>query len=30
LSKRPDTHNARDDAVEQADLFANLFEWRKS
>jgi hypothetical protein len=30
LSKRPHTHNARDDAVEQADLFANLFEWRKS
>jgi hypothetical protein len=24
----PHTHNARDDAVEQADLFANLFEWR--
>lgn len=30
LSTRPHTHNARDDAVEQADLFANLFEWRKS
>ena len=30
LSKRPHTHNARDDAVEQADLFANLFEWRNS
>jgi hypothetical protein len=30
LSQRPHTHNARDDAVEQADLFANLFEWRKS
>jgi hypothetical protein len=26
-SKRPHTHNARDDAIEQADLFANLFEW---
>ena len=30
LSTRPHTHNARDDAIEQADLFANLFEWRKS
>src|SRR5262249_15703103 len=28
LSKRPHTHNARDDAIEQADLFANLFEWQ--
>ena len=27
LSNRPHTHNARDDAIEQADLFANLFEW---
>ena len=27
LSIRPHTHNARDDAIEQADLFANLFEW---
>jgi DNA polymerase III epsilon subunit-like protein len=27
LSNRPHTHNALDDAVEQADLFANLFEW---
>ncbi len=27
LSRRPHTHNARDDAMEQADLFANLFEW---
>jgi DNA polymerase III epsilon subunit-like protein len=27
LSARPHTHNARDDAIEQADLFANLFEW---
>jgi hypothetical protein len=28
LSTRPHTHNARDDAIEQADLFANLFEWQ--
>jgi hypothetical protein len=27
LSTRPHTHNALDDALEQADLFANLFEW---
>jgi hypothetical protein len=27
LSTRPHTHHALDDAVEQADLFANLFEW---
>ena len=27
LSTRPHTHNALDDAIEQADLFANLFEW---
>jgi DNA polymerase III epsilon subunit-like protein len=26
-SKRKHTHNALDDALEQADLFANLFEW---
>jgi hypothetical protein len=26
-SSRPHTHNALDDAVEQADLLANLFEW---
>jgi hypothetical protein len=28
LSTRPHTHNALEDALEQADLFANLFEWR--
>ncbi len=27
LSRRPHTHHALDDAVEQADLFANLMEW---
>jgi hypothetical protein len=27
LSRRPHTHNALDDAVEQADLFANLMRW---
>jgi len=27
LSARPHTHNALDDAQEQAELFANLFEW---
>ncbi len=27
LSDRPHTHHALDDAVEQADLFANLWEW---
>ena len=27
LSTRPHTHHALDDAVEQADLFANLWEW---
>ena len=26
-SKRPHTHHALDDAIEQADIFANLFEW---
>lgn len=26
LSKRPHTHNALDDAIEQADLFANAWE----
>jgi hypothetical protein len=26
-SSRPHTHNARDDAVEQAEIFARLFEW---
>ena len=29
-SSRPHTHNALDDAVEQADLFANLLEWHGS
>ncbi|MDI1459939.1 exonuclease [Catellatospora sp. KI3] len=28
LSRRPHTHNALDDAIEQADLFANVMEWR--
>jgi hypothetical protein len=27
-SSREHTHNALDDAVEQADIFANLFAWR--
>jgi 3'-5' exoribonuclease Rv2179c-like domain len=27
LSRRPHTHNALDDAVEQAELFANLMRW---
>jgi hypothetical protein len=26
-SIRPHTHNARDDAVEQGEIFARLFEW---
>ena len=26
-SERPHTHHALDDAAEQADIFANLFEW---
>jgi hypothetical protein len=26
-SSRPHTHNALDDAIEQADIFARLFEW---
>lgn len=25
----PHTHNALDDAIEQAELFANIFEWRR-
>jgi hypothetical protein len=29
LSPRPHTHNALDDATEQAELFANLFEWNR-
>ncbi|MFJ8535476.1 3'-5' exoribonuclease domain-containing protein [Streptomyces sp. NPDC093591] len=28
LSRRRHTHHALDDAVEQAELFANLMEWR--
>ncbi|MBV1849125.1 3'-5' exonuclease [Catellatospora tritici] len=28
LSRRPHTHNALDDAIEQADLFANVMEWQ--
>jgi hypothetical protein len=27
LSERPHTHNALDDAIEQAELFQNLFTW---
>jgi hypothetical protein len=27
LSARPHTHNALDDAIEQGELFNNLFEW---
>lgn len=27
LSQHPHTHNALDDAVEQAEIFANVFEW---
>jgi hypothetical protein len=27
LSSRPHTHHALDDAVEQAELFANIWEW---
>jgi hypothetical protein len=27
LSTRPHTHNALDDAIEQAELFANLMNW---
>ncbi len=26
-STRPHTHDAREDAVEQAEIFANIFEW---
>jgi hypothetical protein len=26
--KSPHTHNALDDAIEQAELFANVFEWQ--
>ncbi len=27
-SKRPHTHRAIDDAIEQAEIFANVFEWK--
>lgn len=27
-SSRPHTHHARDDALEQADIFARLFQWK--
>ena len=27
-SKHPHTHDALDDAIEQAEIFANLFEWK--
>jgi hypothetical protein len=26
-SKRPHTHHAADDAIAQAEIFANVFEW---
>lgn len=28
-SMRPHTHDALDDAIEQAEIFANLFEWKR-
>jgi len=28
LTERPHTHNALDDAIQQAELFANVFEWK--
>ena len=28
-TERPHTHHALDDAIEQAELFANLFEWKR-
>jgi len=28
-SQHPHTHNALDDAIEQAEIFANLFEWNR-
>lgn len=27
-SNRPHTHNALDDAIEQAEIFANVFQWK--
>lgn len=29
LPDRPHTHHALDDAIEQAELFANLYEWKR-
>lgn len=28
-SRRPHTHRAIDDAIEQAEIFANIFEWNR-
>jgi hypothetical protein len=28
LSRHPHTHHALDDAIEQAEIFANIFEWK--
>jgi hypothetical protein len=30
LPRREHTHHALDDAVEQAEIFANLFQWEGS
>ncbi|HEV7774079.1 MAG TPA: hypothetical protein VGO48_12420 [Conexibacter sp.] len=30
LPARPHTHNALDDAIEQAELFSNVFAWTLS
>ncbi|UWQ82254.1 3'-5' exoribonuclease [Leisingera caerulea] len=29
-SNKPHTHNALDDAIEQAEIFANIFEWKNN
>ncbi|WP_197538799.1 3'-5' exoribonuclease domain-containing protein [Leisingera methylohalidivorans] len=29
-SNKPHTHNALDDAIEQAEIFANIFEWERN
>ena len=29
LPAKPHTHNALDDAIHQAEIFANLFEWKR-
>jgi hypothetical protein len=29
-SSRPHTHNARDDAIEQAEIFNNLMDWKNN